>query len=816
MKNWKKKNQKGMLNSEEPTNKWKTFRKLYYPKIFFFKSWITHPAFVRFSSILFVSLIISFILFPHLLLPPKRYHLGDIAERDIKAKKDFLVEDIITTEKHRKEAMAKVPFVYTFDEKIWPEVKSKIQFAFEQMRRILEENRLRQLAQSAVETVKKETHTPQVIPEEKIHEAFEKIMGLKLTPQEFKSLRKENFSNQLEEALCELLEPVFKRGIVKNKNHIREVPHGILLIFSKTKKEQRVYNPERLLSIEEAKQEIATIKYNFYGKIEKEAVNTLSKIALSLIRPNVYYNPAETLARKEKAAQNVKPVFYQVKKGEMIVREGEKINRLQLLKLKAQEETMSLKQSLFLFASMNILIFLFMWTNKIILQHLQRFFLSSHRGFFFWLSNILFFFLLSRAGLEIGNLFVQRFSIFSPYAFAYALPTVGATMLSVLFTQPQIGIVIGGTMAALVGFMLKSPLFFWYFLVGSWWVAFKLKHCRHRIKLIKTGLQLGIIQIIMALGISILEGEARLSSYFLNLFLAGLGGLMVSVIVLGLTPLVEIIFSYTSDIRLLELASLDQPLLKELMVKAPGTYLHSVITSQMAEAAAEEIGANPLLVKVAAYYHDIGKLNKPLYFIENQIGISNKHDRLNPSMSALIIMSHVKEGVELAKQYRLGSEIIDIIKQHHGTSLITYFYHKAKERNPEVKEEDFRYPGPKPQTKEAGLVMLADAVEATCRSLTEPTPSRIQQTVQKVISNIFLDGQLDECELTLKDMHKIAEKFTKVLTGISHTRIEYPEISRKEDIDEGLGKLAKDSTQGIKKDRTEVRSTPRRFGIIKS
>jgi len=199
----------------------------------------------------------------------------------------------------------------------------------------------------------------------------------------------------------------------------------------------------------------------------------------------------------------------------------------------------------------------------------------------------------------------------------------------------------------------------------------------------------------------------------------------------------------------------------------------------MAEAAAEEIGANSLLAKVAAYYHDIGKMKKPLYFVENQIGIENKHDKLTPSMSALIIISHVKEGVELAKQYHLGPEIIDIIKQHHGTRLITYFYQRAKEQNRDVKEEDFRYPGPKPQTKEAGLVMLADGVEAACRSLTNPVPSRIKSTVQKVISDVFLDGQLDGCELTLKDMHKIAERFSKVLISIFHPRIEYPESPAK-------------------------------------
>jgi hypothetical protein len=218
------------------------------------------------------------------------------------------------------------------------------------------------------------------------------------------------------------------------------------------------------------------------------------------------------------------------------------------------------------------------------------------------------------------------------------------------------------------------------------------------------------------------------------------------------------------------------------MVQSPGTYHHSVIISNMVEATAKAIQSNPLLAKVSAYYHDIGKIRKPLYFIENQQGQENKHEKLAPSMSSLILISHVKDGVELAKEQKLGSEITDIIQQHHGTSLISYFYHKAQERAlsksgkvVEIKEEDFRYPGPKPQTKEAGLVMLADMTEAASRSLTDPTPSRIQGMVQKLINKVFSDGQLDECELTLKDLHEIAKGFNKTLSGIFHHRIEYPE-----------------------------------------
>ncbi|MBW1674009.1 MAG: HD domain-containing protein [Deltaproteobacteria bacterium] len=225
-------------------------------------------------------------------------------------------------------------------------------------------------------------------------------------------------------------------------------------------------------------------------------------------------------------------------------------------------------------------------------------------------------------------------------------------------------------------------------------------------------------------------------------------------------------------------------------------------------------------------HHDIGKINKPLYFVENQVKGDNKHEKLAPSMSSLILISHVKDGVELAKQHRIGKEIIDIIQQHHGTSLISYFYQKAKEqskkrgsRSSPVKEEDFRYPGPKPQTKEAGLVLVADAVEAASRTLINPTPARIQGMVQKIINNIFSDGQLDECELTLKDLNLIAKTFSKTLSGIFHSRIEYPEPiakgktdKRKENGDSN-NLSAPHEKNGSRENKNEVKEDLKRLGM---
>jgi hypothetical protein len=228
----------------------------------------------------------------------------------------------------------------------------------------------------------------------------------------------------------------------------------------------------------------------------------------------------------------------------------------------------------------------------------------------------------------------------------------------------------------------------------------------------------------------------------------------------------------------LELADFNNPLLNRLMLEAPGTYHHSLIVGNLSEAACKAIGANALLARIGAYYHDIGKLQKPEYFTENQDMKDNVHEDLAPNMSKLVIMNHIKEGVELAQKYRLNPRIIDFIQQHHGKSLVYFFYRRALEDaaiQEAITEEGFRYPGPKPSSKETAVVLLADSVEAATRTLKEPTAAHIKETVHKIINNKFIDTQLDECDLTLKDMEIISQVFEHILSGIYHSRVHYPE-----------------------------------------
>ena len=294
---------------------------------------------------------------------------------------------------------------------------------------------------------------------------------------------------------------------------------------------------------------------------------------------------------------------------------------------------------------------------------------------------------------------------------------------------------------------------------------------RKRAQIIQAGVIAGILQLI-----SLILLEHLLINHPQRYLIILINGALSGVITLGILPLFEYLLQTVTNISLLELADSHHPVLQRMVLEAPGTYHHSLIVGNLSDAACVAIGANGLLARIGSYYHDIGKLQKPEYFIENQDIKKNVHDELTPTMSKLIIMNHIKEGLELAKKYSLSPVLWDFIQQHHGNSLVYYFYRRAlegKEENQEVAEEGFRYPGPKPNTKETAVVLLADSVEAATRSLKDPDPDKIGQTVRKVINNKFIDGQLDECELTLKDIEKISSVFSKILSGIYHSRVNY-------------------------------------------
>lgn len=388
--------------------------------------------------------------------------------------------------------------------------------------------------------------------------------------------------------------------------------------------------------------------------------------------------------------------------------------------------------------------------------------------------------LLSKFSYVILNAFADYIGFAGSPTIIFGIPVASGAMLVALLFDIHLAIVFSFTIGLLSGVWVTSEtLFPIYVFIGSIVASFSVIRCSKRSAILRAGFFVGLANLLTIIAIDLYNGTLFTYKALLD-FLFGLSnGFVLAIVVSGLLPLFESVFKITTDIKLLELLDLNQPLMRNLLMAAPGTYHHSIIVGNLSEAAAEATGVNPLLARVSSYYHDVGKMKIPGYFIENQ-GTVNLHDKLTPSMSSLILSSHIKEGVELARSQDLPEVVIDIIRQHHGTSLITYFYQKAKDSWDSsmvpISEEDYRYSGPKPQTKVAAIVMLADAVEASSRALQDPTPARISALVHKIVTNIFVDGQLNECELTLKDLDEITKNFNLILSGIFHHRIVYPTI----------------------------------------
>ncbi|MGA2090047.1 MAG: HDIG domain-containing metalloprotein [Endomicrobiales bacterium] len=337
----------------------------------------------------------------------------------------------------------------------------------------------------------------------------------------------------------------------------------------------------------------------------------------------------------------------------------------------------------------------------------------------------------------------------------------------------MVAIVLSMILAVLNGFKFE---YFFIQLFGSSAGIFSLATIRTRSDLSRIGVRVVLTNVVATVIVCFFI-HWKFEVLEINLMWGVVSGVLSIVIVLGVLPYLETFFSRTTNIKLIELADFNQPILKRLMLEAPGTYHHSLLVATLAEPAAEAIGANALFARVGAYYHDIGKLTHPEYFIENQQVTASPHDPLKPTMSSLVVTSHVKDGVALAQAHKLDRVIIDLIEQHHGTSLIHYFYHRALEHNIAIQQESFRYPGPKPRSKVSAIIMLADAVEAASRSVEDPSPARMKDTVEQVINNKFTDGQFSECPITMRDLSTIAESMINTLGGIYHARIEYQKVT---------------------------------------
>ena len=416
--------------------------------------------------------------------------------------------------------------------------------------------------------------------------------------------------------------------------------------------------------------------------------------------------------------------------------------------------------------------------------------------------KMLYLVLLFIIGLSVA-FFIRNYTELS----AYYIPIPAIVMLTVLlFCNLHLGLIMALSLSLCSAYIFHKDMNFAVVLFISSIIGGSFVYnIRQRLKIIQAGIFVSLGMVVSLALLSYKDGIVNVSLNSSDIAPAAISGIFWSFVIAGALPVFEHLFKVVTNISLLECSDFNHPLLKRLVLEAPGTYHHSLMVGNLAEVAAEAINANSLLARVGAYYHDIGKLHKPEYFSENQSKDLSHHEQLKASMSKLVIVNHVKEGIDLAKKYKLNTAIIDFIQQHHGKSLVFYFYRRALEgkevEKGEIKEDVYRYPGPKPQTKETAIVLLADSAEAACRSLGSPDPQRIEEVVHTVINNKFIDGQLDECELTLKDLDRIAATFKRILAAIYHSRVEYPIEKNEGTVKESPEKSKTKSAQNKKGNR---------------
>ncbi len=735
-----------------------------------------HPGVGNFCIFVFTVVASATIISSFLteLVNPVLHTRGEVANYTIRAPHDSLVEDTAGTGHRRENAEREVSQVFVFS----PPRPGKIT-----------EELIRDFREVAPWLEKGAPLQPEEIAKARIE--IERRFTANFSGREWEVLLSPSRWQPLGEALEQILNPILRRGIVSDKRMLEEIlahSSGAVEREEGSEKEIDLRSASSMYSIAEA---LAVAKASIPAggfQRSREFDLVVEKLLPAVTGPNVVFDSAETERRIKTARDAISPIYHFEKRGEVILRAGDVITEVQerrLIQLHRELYAENLFRSWCGYALLGALVLL------TLVAFVRNFWAELHfspRDYLLVSVTLLCSLFLLQLFSILANSLSSAFLYFDPGTFALLTPVAaGGIMLQVTLGVPGVTLFMM-SFAILTGVFLENS---WIMLVlivlGNIVGAVSVRRCTRRSTFIRAGLRVSMVNVLLVISFFLLQTEFSLPELASRIIWAFAGGLLSGILGAGLIPIAEFLGGYVTDIRLLELASLDQPLLRELSVQAPGTWNHSMVVGQMSEAAAEAIGANPVLARVGAYYHDLGKARKPAYFVENQ-SVDNRHDRLTPSMSALIIKSHVKEGMDMADEHHMPHAIMDFISQHHGTSLIEYFYEKALKEAQEdeiVEEGHFRYPGPRPQTKEIGVMMLADAVEATSRTLVDPVPAKLQGLVQKMINKVFASGQLDESSLTLKDLHLIAKTFTRVLSAIYHRRVEYSEPSEK--IREGKG-----------------------------
>jgi len=667
-------------------------------------------------------------------LVPKKYtiNVGDIAKIDIKAPRE--VENEVATENNRNNAVELVE-KKTIKVPVNKKAVENIGALFSAVAKLNDSN---------------ESATEKILSEKEKGATLKKINPIdNFTPENYQTLLKLELSKavELEKFLKETITTLYEVTTI-NEN-----------------------KPEEIVM---AKGIITTLFNN--SNLTKDTREIGMSIANAEIVPNSIYDKEKTDLLIEEAKKNVKLVM--IKKDQIIVSEGSPITFEQkemLQSLGLLDDTSNFEWSLYLsLAGLVCLVILLQWFY--LYKNQPEIFKDRKKLIMLNILSI------------IAVLLARVLGIIS----VFVIPLACIPMLMTILINDEVSIALNILNCILISVAVNFNFEITILAVLNSIVGVMiLKKMQQRNDILYSSIYIALINLAFYLSMGFLISNS-IAGVFKKAGIVALSSLISGVLTIGFLPFFESFFDIVTTVKLLELSNPNHPLLKRLFLEAPGSYHHSVLVANLAEVAAEVIGANPVLSRVASYYHDIGKIKRPYFFKENQLGNDNPHDKITPNLSTLIIISHVKDGLELAKEYKIPKVIQDVIGQHHGTTLVKYFYvtMKNSSENPDdIKEDDFRYPGPNPKSKEAAIIMLSDAVEAAVRSIPRSTKGKIEEMVNNIIKARLNDGQLDNCDLTLKDLEKIRKAFLKVFSGIYHERIEYPLDKWEKD------KLEKDKAQ---------------------
>lgn len=711
--------------------------------------------------------------------------VGAVAERDIRAGVSFEYVDQLNTEADRRAAESQVLPVFDFDPKLATRVQGRVSEAFAAARGRYNEATLVARAEGRAELSEAERSAVAL--------EFLRLLEFTLDPEELDRLATLGWSREVEELSGQLLEQAMRAYILPDRSVLPTSARAIsVLILGDERDEVLLDDYSVIRTPAEARQRVSLHALDF-GQARPEVVTAAVALARAGLRPNFSYNQAITEDRRRAAQAAVQPRVHRVARGTSIARAGDVLSAGQVQQLEAVASRQGGVGPLAFGVALAALCGLFTASVYQFARGALPGFSTRPRDLEAGALLLLLVAALGRLLRELAAGLADAPGLgLPPDALVFLAPVAGGAMLVRVLLNGEAALLWTLLAASLLGLQQGgSALTALYFalsgLVGAGAVAGR----RERLGVLRAGLLSALINAAGAALVCLARawmgeqtGPDGAAVPLWSMGLAALSGALSGFFVLGLVPVFEQL-GFVTDYRLLELANLNHPLLKHLMLRAPGTYHHSVTVAQLSEAAAEAIGANALQTRVACYFHDIGKAVNPKYFVENQRGGPNPHDRLPPRTSARVIINHVTDGEAIAIQHKLPQPVIDGISMHHGTGLIQYFYAKAVNAGEAVDEADYRYPGRLPDTREAGIMMLADKVEAACRTLKDKSPASIRGLIQKLVNATLLDGQLEKCPLTVKEIYTIVEAFTETLLGIYHHRIEYPGVPRRAPVEAG-------------------------------